>query len=106
MNILKILLSIFFSFASKVPSLFKTSIKVLSSSSVIKGAFLGAIFDSILLIPLESKVKMKTIGNKIFFITPLKKNLNYDTLKDRFVKDNKESLFEIKIVQPLSKRYN
>ena len=38
------------------------------------------------------------VKNKIFFITPLKKNLNYDTLKDRFVKDNKESLFDEDVV--------
>ena len=38
------------------------------------------------------------VKNKIFFITPLKKNLNYDALKDRFVKDNKESLFDEDVV--------
>lgn len=38
------------------------------------------------------------VKNKIFFITPLKKNLNYDALKERFLKDNKESLFDENVV--------
>ncbi len=40
----------------------------------------------------------KKSRNKIFFITPLKKNLNYDALKDRFLKDNRKIEFDENVV--------
>src|SRR6056297_1921887 len=43
--------------------------------------------------------QLTSTKNKIFFITPLKKNLAITPLKERFIKDNKQLEFDSQVIE-------